>query len=286
MRFRLPLLFALTFTCGAGIGAASPGLKPVHAVHAKNEIECSVCHADAESSTRGTDVLLPKKDTCAACHEVQDTAQCGLCHTDVSSPSGYTPRVVVAQNFPHATHVSKGMNCAACHTSQLGLEPVLPDKAGCRTCHVTASQQADCRICHAAGEELVPASHGPQFLQLHAVQASWNQARCAVCHTQTDCQECHHGDDIRPRTHPLDYFFAHSLDARSKETSCRACHQTEFCSDCHAAQRLLPSNHSQANWLLPDGGAHAIEGRFDMESCAACHEAGSSAPTCARCHGK
>ena len=267
-------------------GDGERGLKPVHAVHALNAVDCATCHEAVATSTSGSDVLLPAKATCAQCHDVEDTAQCGLCHTQAASPAGYTPRVVVAQKFPHATHIGQGMTCAQCHGASVGAEPLLPDKSTCRDCHTTASQLTDCRLCHAAGEELVPASHGPQFLELHALQASWNQDRCANCHTQTDCQECHNGDNVRPRSHPLNYFFDHALDARTKEISCSTCHRSEFCSDCHAAQRVLPSNHSQSTWVLPDGGRHAEEGRFDLESCAACHTSGSSAPTCARCHGR
>ena len=288
------------FRCGglgvallAGLGTVLPvradaagPLKPMHPVHATNGIECAVCHEAAATSTNGRDVLVPQEETCAQCHDVKDTAQCALCHTGPEKPAGYAPRVHVAQNFPHATHVGKGMDCAACHGSTATSEPVLPAMATCRTCHVTASQQSDCRICHTPDEKLVPTSHGPQFLELHALQASWDQGRCADCHTQTDCQECHNGDNVRPRSHPVNYFFDHALDARSKEISCSTCHRSDFCSDCHAAQRVLPSNHSMSTWVLPDGGRHAEEGRFDLESCAACHTSGSSAPTCARCHGR
>jgi hypothetical protein len=271
---------------GAAHADAARTLKPLHPVHATNGIECEVCHEAATTSTTGRDALRPQEETCAQCHDVKDTAQCGTCHVGPAAPTGYPPRVVVAQNFPHATHVNQGMNCASCHGATATSEPVLPDKATCRDCHATASQQTDCRICHAPEENLVPASHGPQFLELHALQASWNQGRCSVCHTETDCQECHNGDNVRPRSHPVNYFFDHALDARSKEISCSTCHRSDFCSDCHAAQRVLPTNHSQSTWLLPDGGRHADEGRFDIESCAACHTAGTSAPTCARCHGR
>ncbi len=296
MKMRTLHRLAVTGCCLAGAAVlfvvtlqardARPALKPVHAVHAANGLECSVCHEAASTSLRATDLLRPQKETCAQCHDVNDAAQCALCHVQAQTPAGYAPRHVVAQNFPHQVHVQNGMECAACHAGEGMIEPVLPDKATCRTCHTTASQASDCRLCHAAGEELRPASHGPQFLQLHALQASWDQSRCANCHTETDCQECHNGDNIRPRSHPLNFFFDHALQARSKEISCSTCHESEFCSDCHAAQRVLPSDHSQASWLLTDGGRHAEAGRFDMESCAACHESGSSAPTCARCHGR
>ena len=265
---------------------AKPALKPMHTVHATNGLDCSTCHEAASTSQRAADLLLPQKETCAQCHDVNDTAQCALCHVDAETPAGYAPRIVVAQNFPHQVHLENGMECAACHTGVGMAEPVLPEKASCRTCHTTASQASDCRVCHAAGEQLRPASHGPQFLQLHALQASWDQSRCSNCHTETDCQECHNGDNIRPRSHPLNFSFDHVLEARAKEISCSTCHESEFCSDCHAAQRVLPSDHSQASWLLTEGGRHAEAGRFDMESCAACHESGSSAPTCARCHGR
>lgn len=268
-------------------GEQQNGVRFPHAVHLENGLECAVCHEGAATSRKGSDPLLPLMATCADCHDVEDTETCGMCHTDAEAPWGYGTRVAVAQNFPHEKHLQMGMDCATCHLAESKLEPELPDKAGCRNCHTTASQLSDCRLCHAAGEELVPASHGAQFLQQHAIEASWNQARCAVCHTQTDCQECHGGDNVRPRSHPVNYFFDHALDARSKEITCSACHKSDFCSACHAAQRILPSDHSRADWLLPGGGGrHAEEGRFDMESCTACHDTGSAAPTCARCHGR
>lgn len=279
---------SLTFLVpGVLASAAESGLKFPHDVHLESGLECDLCHEAAATSQSGSDVLLPQKETCAGCHDVEDMATCGTCHIQADEPSGYGPRAAVAQNFPHALHLNQKMECAACHLSESKLDPMLPDKASCRTCHATASQQSDCRLCHAAGEELVPVSHGAQFLQQHAIEASWNQARCAVCHTQTDCQECHGGDNVRPRSHPLNYSFDHALDARSKELTCYACHKSDYCSACHMARRILPSDHSRADWVLPTGGGrHAEEGRFDMESCTACHDTGSSAPTCERCHGR
>jgi hypothetical protein len=267
--------------------SAESGIKFPHGVHVESGLECDLCHEAATTSQRGSDLLLPQKPACADCHDVEDTATCGTCHRNADEPSGYGTRVAVAQNFPHELHLKQNMDCATCHLGESKAEPTLPDKASCRACHATASQQSDCRLCHAAGEELVPASHGAQFLQQHAIEASWNQARCALCHTQTDCQECHGGDNVRPRSHPLNYAFDHALDARSKEMTCYACHQSEYCSSCHRAQRIRPSNHSQADWVsFSGGGRHAEEGRFDMESCTACHDAGSTAPTCTPCHGE
>ena len=286
-------LLAVTWLAvGTGIPAAAAGgggdrvLVPVHKRHDLEGLACTDCHTAADSSRSGRDLLLPAKATCAECHDVKDESQCVKCHTPGASPRGYPTRPAVAQNFPHALHVKSGMQCAACHAEAGRDEPVLPEMASCRSCHATASQQSDCQVCHAPGETLVPASHGPQFRAQHALQAAWEQQSCAVCHTQTDCQECHNGDNVRPRTHPLNYFFDHAVDARSKELTCASCHESGFCADCHRAQRILPEDHSRGDWLLPTGGRHAEAGRFDLESCASCHDTGSRAPICADCHGR
>jgi hypothetical protein len=283
----VPLLAAAELlTASAGTAAEPRPLKPVHKVHDLEGLSCTDCHTGAETSKSGSDLLLPKMDACGECHDVKDDAQCVKCHTSADDLRGYMARPAMVQNFPHELHVKSGMQCATCHVQAGRDEPVLPDMASCRSCHATVSQQGDCRVCHAPGEPLLPTSHGAQFRQLHALQAAFDQKSCEVCHTQTDCQECHNGDNVRPRTHPLNYFYDHALDARSKEVTCASCHRSDFCIECHRAQRVLPQDHSRGDWLLAGGGRHAEAGRLDMESCAACHDNGSSAPICADCHGR
>jgi hypothetical protein len=288
MRALLVLSFGgilLIATLGRVLGDEDRSIHPVHALHAEMEIECETCHADAWTSVAGTDDLLPSKDVCADCHDVDDDEECGICHVSVDEPEGYATRAVAVGKFAHAPHVDNGMDCGACHPAHEG-EPGMPEKASCRVCHATVSQMSDCQICHVDSEPRLPASHDPQWISLHAVEAAWNDVGCANCHTQTDCQECHAGDNVRPLTHRLNYAFDHALDARGNEIRCASCHEDpQYCVSCHVASQVQPRNHSRADWVLSTGGQHAEEARFNMESCVACHDAGAASPMCARCHG-
>ncbi|MBP6875336.1 MAG: cytochrome c3 family protein [Candidatus Eisenbacteria bacterium] len=254
-----------------------------HALHAESGVSCETCHAAAESQTGG-DNLLPAMETCGACHDIASSEHCGMCHANPEAP-GIAPRVTaVAQRFPHARHVSGEGSCERCH-GPVQAGPHLPDKSLCRNCHETASGLSDCRLCHADTEPLRPSSHGPEWELVHASAARVDASRCSVCHSQTDCQQCHSGDNVRPRVHPLNFSFRHALEARGQEQSCAACHEDpQFCQACHAARQVLPSDHSRADWVTRQGGRHAEEAEFDLESCTACHEGGS--PVCARCHGR
>lgn len=268
-------------------GSKPDQIRAAHPVHAGQGLTCDGCHP-ARGSHAGSDNLLPAMDKCAECHDVTEAAGCGTCHTNPAEPAVAARVTSVAQKFPHAAHLGAGTDCAACHGPTEAAEPRLPEKAVCRTCHETASGNTDCRVCHAESEELLPGSHTKGWISQHGVEARVDQARCADCHTQKSCDDCHAGDNVRPPTHPLDYDLNHALDARSGELTCSGCHEDpQYCQECHRARHVMPQNHSRADWLLARGGGrHAEEGEFDLESCASCHDAGTSAPICAECHGR
>jgi hypothetical protein len=262
-------------------------IRAAHPVHAAAGIACETCHP-AGTSQAGTDNLLPEMDTCAECHDIADETTCSQCHANPQAAAA-APRVTtMVQKFSHAKHLGQGTDCAACHGAAAKSEPQLPEKALCRRCHETASGRADCALCHAENEALRPATHTDQWLALHATEARVDESRCLVCHTQTDCQECHAGDNVRPRVHPLNFAYDHALAARSGEATCSACHEdAQFCQGCHLANYVMPENHSRADWVAgPLGGRHAEEAGFDLESCVACHDGGQASPVCARCHGR
>ncbi len=48
----------------------------------EEEMECVDCHAIAENSTTGFDDLMPNKEVCADCHEVEEKENCSTCHTN------------------------------------------------------------------------------------------------------------------------------------------------------------------------------------------------------------
>jgi len=282
------LLLGLALAFGAALvrGERPDRIRDAHARHAQESVPCETCHKAAESNA-GTDDLLPAMDVCAGCHDITDTQKCGTCHTNPTAPASM-PRTTVAQKFSHKQHLGQGTDCMVCHAGPERGVPRAADKAVCRRCHETASGRTDCDFCHAASEPRRPASHTDQWLSLHATEARVDQPRCAVCHTQTDCQECHAGDNVRPRVHPLNYEFNHALDARGGEATCSSCHEdAQFCQACHLARFVMPENHSLADWAIrPNGGRHAEEAQFDLESCVACHDAGKASPVCVECHGR
>lgn len=266
--------------------AASSGLVFDHTLH--SDLACADCHGAALTSHRGADLLLPEKDTCAGCHDVESESDCGICHLDTVAPRGYDDAAPYVDLFSHAAHVDAGMDCAQCHGAVTALV-ARPAKSECRGCHVTASDLQDCSVCHSQGAEYVPADHGPGWEYWHGLEAGFDQQSCANCHAQVDCQDCHSGDNVRPRVHRLNFAFDHSVEARANEVECSTCHMDAgFCAACHTANNVLPGNHSRGDWLLPggDGGQHAIEARFELESCISCHDTGDQSPLCAACHGE
>ena len=59
--------FSITLCVGSLVGGAAD-LRPsseVHAIHAEQELECEVCHADAATSESGRDELRPGHPVCA-----------------------------------------------------------------------------------------------------------------------------------------------------------------------------------------------------------------------------
>jgi hypothetical protein len=257
-----------------------------HRLHAEAEVECEVCHAGAAEAASAAVSLLPDMDVCADCHDVEDDGSCALCHSNVDA-AGETERPAhPAGRFSHRAHVDRGMACAGCHGDPRAAEPGLPAKALCRSCHETAPDYADCGLCHEP-PHATPASHDRSWLHVHGLEAHGDPGRCDGCHTRSQCQDCHAGDDVRPRAHPLNWTFQHALAARSGDSDCQACHQEPaFCSGCHAAERILPRSHARADWVrAPDGGRHAEDGLFELESCIACHDDGAGSPLCSRCHG-
>jgi hypothetical protein len=267
-------------------GSRRDDIRPSHPVHLANGVECSVCHASAPESKSGADDLLPTKAVCANCHDVEAGSGCPTCHMTPGEPGRQERITKISQLFSHKDHLARGMECASCH-GMAENEPHLPQKATCRACHPTAAGFGDCRVCHAKDEPLLPITHTLGWLSFHGAGARTDAAACGTCHTQTSCQECHAGDNVRPRSHGLNYSFQHAIDAKGHEIACGACHEeAAFCASCHAAQRVLPENHSRGDWATREGGRHAEEAEFDIESCVACHGETGSSPVCADCHGR
>lgn len=287
MRTLPPVLLGALLAVASAAAQPPDAIVMPHDVHFAADVECAVCHEGvAESRTPGAS-FRPGMDACAACHDVEDGDTCAMCHTNVDEAGDYPRRPYGAGRFVHAPHVTGDGTCVACHGDPAGAARPLPGKPDCRACHATADGYADCRLCHADGQDLVPGDHAGAWDARHGAFARADQASCALCHTRATCQECHAGDNVRPRSHTLDFAYRHAGLARGSELECAACHtEPEYCVSCHAAQRVLPDSHSRVGWVrAADGGRHAQEGAFAVESCIACHGDGPAAPACAACHG-
>jgi hypothetical protein len=223
--------------------------------------------------------------------------------------------------FSHDKHADRGFDCEYCHgegdPAEAGAEFRTMDL--CFQCHEGRRGVEDCSICHKRVHILRPADHGFDWVHVHREEASQDDDRCAMCHNEDYCQECHEGGRLLPaqslesnpfipygpqvagkeplirRAHDLNYRYTHGLDASGKESDCLACHGFEsFCSDCHAPkddpEKFRPFWHGGTGWSTfgvgSGGGKHAEMARRDLELCAACHEVelGAADPTCLLCH--
>jgi hypothetical protein len=136
--------------------------------------------------------------------------------------------------------------------------------------------------------------HDADFWVNHRGVAARDASRCAVCHREDECTDCHDGRVRDRRTHPNDYVTLHAPDARLQGDRCGSCHRVaSFCQQCH--QRLGVSEGSSSSarafgrvhppareWVDPPVTSrhHGAEARRALTTCVACHSEGD----CVRCH--
>ncbi|HXF47817.1 MAG TPA: cytochrome c3 family protein [Verrucomicrobiae bacterium] len=255
-------------------------------------LDCSHCHAAAESE-EAADLLLPEEELCLTCHNGQVASkECSLCHRDVKDTKTYPPheRKTI---FSHKRHVEHNINCLTCHPGSDAKEVLtaaqMPEMQTCFGCHDGASQSSECELCHSDAKTLRRLMHPAGFSHAHKFAAGLDASACAPCHRQEEnCLACHRGDNLLGSTHPVNYLYSHPLDVKAKRADCQSCHEVEsFCVSCHRAEAVQPLSHSAPNWTVTLSGVpsrHAIEARRDAEYCLSCHQ--SDEPTCASagCH--
>ncbi|MFU8858108.1 MAG: nitrate reductase cytochrome c-type subunit [Deferrisomatales bacterium] len=112
--------------------------------------------------------------------------------------------------------------------------------------------RTDCLECHdRADDQVVYANfvHTPDWTNQHRGPAYQGEAVCAMCHTQSFCNDCHvTRSELKPslknqtdtylRTpHRGDYLSRHRIDGRLNPTSCFRCHgnpkASKTCAPCH-----------------------------------------------------
>lgn len=300
-------------------------LRMDHAHPAHRALRCVRCHANAGTSASSRDLLIPREETCAECHAAaidRSGDRCGFCHVgfeagrDVVPESNFPPPRL---RFSHRTHVARGMRCLECHrgVDRAGLADRrhLPTMRQCFECHapagmaLEASAPSTCETCHLAQPDgrlrtrfaegsmnppswLFDMRHDHEWLVRHRWVGADQGSRCASCHAESECSDCHDGL-VRPqRIHPGDYLTTHVVPARRDEPRCTSCHQVQrFCGECHARLGLStmssPDVRSGARYHPPDAVwvrgpvLHAREAERAMNACASCH----AEDDCVACHG-
>ena len=192
-------------------GAAANAAPFSHALHLKQKLACTTCHAAAETSTQPSDNLLPDKKVCLGCHASADI------------PGPPTTRVV---HFSHQQHLKMG-NAAPVIAAAIDKKTYLQPPGDIRRYLNTTNA---CEACHRglAESEQVSAANMPKM------------ADCIVCHDQIDnpftCEKCHaKNDNLKPASHVEGFMSAHSSGKLNLDKpSCTICHGTGFrCLGCH-----------------------------------------------------
>ncbi len=239
-----------------------------HSLHSEL-IECESCHAGILESASLSDRLLPEKDVCAMCHDVEDMDNCGTCHYE----DVYEPLIQKESElyFDHSFHVGEqNLECAECHKDfeeinySFESSQANPPMSQCYSCHNDKAVASNaCESCHVSTVNLTPQDHRTaSFFDNHQFSAMAANADCAMCHDDVFCEDCHvsttvidesnladdfytpyspHNyidDDQKQkitRVHDLNYRFTHGIDAKGKTMECQTCHETEtFCAECHS----------------------------------------------------
>lgn len=284
-------------------GAAPDHIIFSHRVHLESGSACPDCHADQLDDYRLTR-SLPKKQQCAACHDVK--ADCQTCHTDPANPEQWKPEQRKT-NFTHAVHRNSVEDCAFCHGTDLDAKPhQAGDHTRCGKCHAADIKAMLCAKCHrdlsfAVACDLAKFRHEVDFVDKHKIYTGRSLRVCGQCHRESYCNDCHSKKaGIKPSLkypaqvsrsfiHRGDWVTVHRLEAKTDNSSCLKCHVRGECADCHERRRVsavgdpLVGRHP-AGWMAKGSPAfHGERARRDAMACSTCHH--SAGPGyCVDCH--
>ena len=158
---------------------------------------------------------------------------------------------------------------------------------------------SECNDCHKA-EGIAP-NHDADWLRSHRTLAKQSNRKCAECHNQSWCLDCHKGGGINadlstenfgrdfvPKSHRSDFITIHPIKALDNPQTCYRCHDQKYCTACHdrfPKGKLRIKSHLM---LGPNGqryapalNEHATEARRNLQSCQTCHPEGD---VCVQCH--
>lgn len=236
---------------------------------------------------------------CSVCHARESCARCHANATVVAPIMALPPDERVASltagregRWPlPSSHESTGWvlahgenarsspeSCSTCHT-----------RNSCSTCHIDTAERVTEGFPEASGgtgvtlEHPEVPGHVPGFSTRHGAAAAAALPKCAACHEETFCVDCHDGPG-RPVFHPVDFVQRHGAEAWAAPMECSECHSREvFCRSCHETQGAGPDGRTAGGyhdadpqWFLSHGKA----ARQNLEACVSCHQQSS----CLRCH--
>ena len=199
-----------------GSAAAAPFS---HKLHLKLKPDCASCHVSAAASTKASDNNLPVKDACVQCHKDErkikppaTTLVANFNHQFHLKFGNLSPLFVAAiqkqtylaapKALPRpedtARHLSGNKNaCVACHRGLAESDQVshenFPQMADCLVCHNKIDPPFSCSTCHAKSAQLKPASHSPDYIDVHNRRKErLDKPSCAPCHgVKFTCLGCH-----------------------------------------------------------------------------------------------
>lgn len=216
------------------------------------KLECARCHGDVAQQEGVPLDPLASKSSCMDCHARHGMANaCSDCHTTIDA--AWRPPT-------HAAGWLRAHGVCAMGTRERSVDR-------CELCH---QEGASCSACH---HQMAPEDHDQTFrVRTHGLQASIDRSRCALCHTQDSCQQCH--EMTRPRSHRGGFGFTqqrHCVGCHLPlgDTGCAVCHPA---APSHDLATPLPADHTPAmNCRACHGNGTALPHPDGGHSCTACH---------------
>ncbi|MBI5230676.1 MAG: NapC/NirT family cytochrome c [Coriobacteriales bacterium] len=224
----------------------SPGIVINHEAHAKEGVNCTVCH---NRVAHVEDFKLANLDP--------KTGKPNQKHEDFMNMSA----------------------CFRCHTQETGAKRASESEGG-----LTAPGK--CEVCHPKGFQLKPQSHLAQgfFPGMHgdlAKEQSEKVERAEAAEKLKKAQELSAANEDSKKggveiAAASEGGGEEHLELRSTKTvhECYTCHKESFCTDCHGAPMPHPDAFKKN---------HREYVKKDLTSCGQCHE-GSGTNTCDSCH--
>jgi hypothetical protein len=270
-------------------------------------LNCTSCHVGREG--QHDSFAPPGVASCSGCHhDAEEKWKHALRPAIAALPAG---KAIVFSHDQHLGQDELKGQCVKCHAGAVGFQsgpPLFPPMSTCLNCHRHQEQfeAGACFGCHRLSDlrTLKPSSflpHDTAWMRRHGDEARASQARCALCHAQTQCDACHDATrrlgpaQLAPEkidqsfVHRFDFVSRHALEAQSQPGSCFTCHARTECDACHASRGVSAAARGAVSPHPPGwasglaSNTHGPAARRDIASCAACHDQGP-ASNCVRCH--